>query len=157
VSIKIENHYIDRISYFSVEKEIRRLISVTPKEHLVGLDKIVIVDELRDKRVRDGAAMYMKKNGIEPSFIEISLNSIYREVPTCLLYLPIFAKMLLAFVLYHEIGHHYYYNFSHGKKGEKKETFADNYSKQMIKKAFKIWLILLRPFSGLFRYLSKRV
>jgi hypothetical protein len=157
MTVRIENHSQKKIFLFNLEKKINRLIDIIPKDHIIGLEKIVIVDEIKNKKVRNAAGIYKKKHGLEPAYIEISVEAVYKKMPKILFYLPFIAKFTLADVLYHEIGHHYHYKYKHGVNKRRKESFAENYRKDMLKKAFWIWLIFLKPISPLIRYLSKTV
>lgn len=157
MTVKIENHCQKKIFMFDVEKKISQLIGVIPKDHIIGLEKIIIVDEIKNKKAKDAAGIYKKKHGMESASIEISVEAVYRKMPKILFYLPFIAKFTLADVLYHEIGHHYHYKYKHGVNKNRKESFAENYRKEMLKKAFRMWLIFLRPISPLIKYLSKAV
>ena len=50
MDLKTENRSKNNIIGFVLRGKVDRLVRVIPKEHLVGLDKIVIVDEIPNKR-----------------------------------------------------------------------------------------------------------
>ena len=157
MTLKIENYYQKNFFLFNVESKIRELLDFIPNEHLVGLEKILVVDEIRNNKAKNAAGIYNQKHGSEPATIEISVDSVYRKMPKLFFFLPFIAKFLLADVLYHEIGHHYHHNYKHGVKKNRREIFAENYRKEMMKKAFRWWIFFLRPISPLIRYLAKVV
>lgn len=153
MSLKIDNQLQSGIHGFNIEKIVAKLLRVVPKEDLVGLERIVIVDQITKEET---LGIYKYKHNFKPTSIEISFKSIYKGMPKFLFFLPFIPKFLLADVLYHEIGHHYERNFFHGIGKKEREKFADNYGKKMSKKAFWGWLILLYPLSPLIKYLNRR-
>ena len=157
MTVRIENHCQKKIFLFNIEKKVRKLIDVIPKDHIIGLEKIIIVDEIKNNRVKNSAGIYNKKHELKSASIEISAEAVYRKMPKILFYLPFIAKFTLADILYHEIGHHYHYMYKHGINKNRKESFAENYRKEMLRKAFRVWLIFFRPISPLIKYLSKTV
>jgi hypothetical protein len=157
MTIKIENRWKKRVIFFNVDNKIRQILSVVPKEHLIGIEKIIVVDEIKTKKGKtEAAATYNRKDGRELASIEISIDAVYHGMPKTFFMLPFIAKFSLASALYHEIGHHYHYSYKHGINKQNKEAFAEKYSSEMLKKAFWGWLIILRPFSPIIRYLSGR-
>lgn len=157
MALKIENRFHKRIHCFNVEKNIKKLLQIVPAEHLIGLERIIIVDEIQVTKKRRFAGSYREKQRHEPSTIELSVNSIYRGMPKIFFYLPFISRFTLADILYHEIGHHYHHKFKHGVNKKTKENFADNYSKEMLNKAFWFWKLIFLPITPLVRYLSKNV
>jgi hypothetical protein len=157
MSLQIENRLQETTSRFNVGRKIRSLLRVVPNEHLVGLDKIIIVDEIKDKKRKRIGGLYHPRHDKQPCTIEIGFNSIYGGMPKVFFFLPLAAKFTLADTLYHEIGHHYHHKFVHGITKKRREDFADDYSKKMLKKAFFWWLIFLWPLTPLIRYMAKVV
>jgi hypothetical protein len=155
--LKIENRLKNKIYFFNIERNIKRLIKFIPQNDLIGLEKIIIVDTLHGKESRNAAAVYKKKNNYEPASIEISFTSVFKGMPSILFLIPFVAKFTLASVLYHEIGHHYHHTFKHGINKKRKEDFSNNYKKEMLKKAFWWWGILLRPLTPLVKHFVKKV
>jgi hypothetical protein len=147
VSIRIEKRYQVQIP-IAIEELIRKLLIKVPKDHLVGLGTIILVDQVTNKRNQKSEGLYWQRKGQELAKIEISVNEIYKGMPRCIFYLPFISKFMLAKVLYHEIGHHYQYS-THGIKNKEYENFAEKYKKQMLKKAFFGWRLFLLPLSPL--------
>lgn len=157
MKVNIENNVSKRMFWFNIDKAINNLLNVIPKEHLVGLEKIIVVDDIKLKKKKKAAGSYRAKIGWDPAVIELSIKSIYKGMPKILFLFPFVAKFSIASVLFHEIGHHHHHKFKHGIGRSKKETFAEDYSKTMLKKAFWGWKIILRPISPLIRWLAKVV
>lgn len=157
MKIKIENYVTKRIFWFNIDKTISNLLDIIPNEHLIGLEKIIVVDEIKYKKKKNAAGSYSAKNGWDSAIIELSIKSIYKGMPRILFLLPFVAKFSLANVLFHEIGHHYHHKFKHRICKGKKEAFAEDYRKSMLKRAFWGWKIILRPISPLIRWLAKIV
>ncbi|MCE5312095.1 MAG: hypothetical protein LLF86_02970 [Nitrospiraceae bacterium] len=141
--MRIEKHYQKQIP-INVETLIRKLLSKVPKEHLIGLGSIILVDHVSHRRNIKSDGLYWPSSGQDSARIEIALGTLYKGMPRIVFYLPFITKFMLAGVLYHEIGHHYQQQLTYrvSKKGQ--EPFAQNYKKKMLKKAFFWWMILLR-------------
>jgi hypothetical protein len=154
LSIKIENQYKEGVP-INIEKTVNNLLIKVPKEQLVGLDTIVIVNKVTHKRGRKADGLYWPKIGSESARIEIAIGEIYKGMPRFVFFLPFIAKFMLADVLFHEIGHHYQ-SFTHNLKKEEWENFATKYKKKMLKKTFLWWRLLLLPLSPLVHWLNHR-
>jgi hypothetical protein len=141
---------------FNIEKFIHTLLRHVPSEHLTGLDMIVVVDQVTHKPSRKAGGIYWQKRGRRQAAIEIAVNAIYKGMPRFVLFLPFIAKFMLANVVYHEIGHHYQH-FTHGVTRREREIFAEQYRKQMLRKAFLRWRLFLFPLAPLIRWLSRIV
>jgi len=153
MSVQIERRYRIKIP-IRVENVIKKLISQIPPEHLVGLGKIIVLDEVTHKRNHHSGGIYWQKDGTQPARIEIGINSVYGRMPRIVFFCPFVAKFMLANVLYHEIGHHYQ-SFTHGITQNKQEEFAEKYRMQMLRKAFFWWGLLFKPLSPLVHWLSR--
>ncbi len=134
----------------SLERLIKRLLLKVPEKDLVGIGTIVLVDRVytssRDNKmnkVRGG--IYIPKKGGGLAKIMIAVGDIYKGMPRLLFYLPFIPDILIAGVLYHEIGHHCQFS-THGIKRDYEEDFAEKYKEKLLKKAFLLWGILLIPF-----------
>jgi len=154
MKILFDSNTKKRIFWFNFDKMILKLLDIVPKEHLIGIEKIVIVDEIKLKKGRKAAGAYKRKNGRDSAMVELSVKSIYKGMPRILFLLPFVAKFSLADVLFHEIGHHYHHKFKHGIGNSRAEKFAEDYRRSMLKKAFWGWAIILRPISPVIKYLA---
>ncbi len=153
MNIRIEKHYQARIP-LAIENLIRKLLLKIPKEHLVGLGAIILVDQVTHKRNQKATGLYWQRKGKELAKIELAVPAIYKGMPKFIFYLPFIAKFILANVFFHEIGHHYQHS-THGITNKEGENFADKYRKQMVKKAFFFWRLLLLPISPLVHWLKR--
>jgi hypothetical protein len=141
---------------FNIEKVVEKLLSKVPKEHLIGLETIFIVDKIRYKKGNNINGLYWPKDDRRAAFIEIAVKDIYKDIPKFILYLPFIKDFMMADVLYHEIGHHYQ-NYKHGISKNTREKFADNYKTYMLRREFRIWLLFMLPFKSLIRLLSNKL
>jgi len=154
MSIRVENLCQARIP-FNIESAVRTLLLEVPPQHLLGLDAIIIVDRVRDKKNRQAGGIYRpKERRHQPAVIEIAVSAIYGGMPRIFFFLPFIAKFMLANVLFHEIGHHYQ-RFTHGVTKAAREDFAEMYKRQKLGKAFFWWQLLLSPLTPLIRWLSR--
>ena len=153
MDIRIEKSYQVRIP-FDVEASVRKLLHKIPNEHLLGLAAIILVDQVTHKRNKKSGGLYLQKKGQDPAKIEIAIDSIYKGVPKFIFFLPFIVKFMLANVLFHEIGHHYMHH-THGVTKREEENFAEKYRKQMLKRTFFWWRLLLLPLSPLIRWLNR--
>ena len=155
IMIKIENCLCNRFYVYYTNRVINKLFKYIPQNHLLGLEKIVISDFLSGN-YKNSAALYWRKNDSSPALIEISFYAVFHKKPIVLMLLPFVGKFLLASVLYHEIGHHYHHSLKHGVRKNKSEIFAENYKKEMLKKAFWSWRIFLSPLAPFAKFMANR-
>lgn len=155
MTIKIEVQLQKQIG-LNVENILTKYLQMIPQEHLIGLERIIVVDRIGGKKNNETGGIYREKNQNTPATIEIALQNVYKEMPKVLYRMPFIPKFMLVNVLYHELGHHYQKRLSHGVRKFEQETFADQYSTKMLKKAFWWWLILLLPLKYLIIFLRNR-
>lgn len=129
----IENYLTNRFYRYQTNRIIKKLLKYIPKDHLLGLEKIVVFASLNRKN-RNSAALYWPKNNSSQATIEISFSSVVHRKPY-LIFFPFVGKFLLASALYHEIGHHHHHSFKHGVKKKKSEAFAEKYKKEILRKS----------------------
>ncbi len=133
-----------------VEKTVLDMLKTVPFEHRIGIDTIYIVDNLRFGPGRNRVAGLYKKLKKGKSEIYISVDNYVENIPSFLLLIPIIRKMIVAKVLFHEIGHHYKENFSNMIKEKNNENYAESYSKSLMQKRFWIIKLVLSPFKRFF-------
>ena len=153
MSVRIEKRYQAHLP-INIERMVRKLLDKVPGEHLIGLDVIIIVDTVSHRRDKKSEGLYWPKKGQEQAKIEIAVDAIYKGMPRIVFYLPFVAELMLASVIYHEVGHHYQYQ-THGITKREREDFAEKYKKQMLKKAFFWWRAFSLPFSPLVNWLKR--
>ncbi len=134
-----------------LEKKIRKLLKVIPEEDLVDLDSIILLDEPQ-KKYMDAQGLYWEKYKLQPARVEIYIDNIYGEYGFRKILLPFGGSLLLAKVLFHELGHHYRHR-THGVSKRENENFAEQYKKKYIRKAFhNYWYFFLRPFKPIINW-----
>jgi hypothetical protein len=144
VSVNIDNRTSKHPCGFDIEKSIRKLLSHCESEHLVGLDKIIILDSfVGDKRACQG--YYSRKHEQSKPTIYLSFDKIFWEKTTLPYCFRFVVRVNLSRVLYHEIGHHYHHTLKHGVKRKNAEEFAVQYQKQMMRKTAPKWRYILYP------------
>ena len=151
-----ENRSNHKIIGCLIQRKINKLLRIIPQEHMVGLEKIILVDEITDKREADIGGIYTKNNINHLGIIKLSMNVIFKGMPKILFFFPFIPDFSLADVLYHEIGHHYQKSLTHGIKKKSQEPFAEKYKKDMLKKSFWGWRFFLKPLAPFVRYLANR-
>lgn len=150
--MKIKN-FCEKHFPINLEKRINKLINYVPQKYLIGLDSIVIIDKI--VRKKDTAGLYIPKNKNELPRIEIAIDTIFNKVPTILLYLPFYSNFMIANVLYHEIGHHYQFQYKSGIKKKEQEYYADKFCKKMLTRAFWWWSFVFFPLIPLIKLFRK--
>jgi hypothetical protein len=142
---------------FDVGGYIRKLLRHVPPEHLLGLEEILIVDEVAHRQLRRTGAsgLYHPRQDANPARIELGLSTVYHDMPRILLFVPFIKKFLLANALYHEIGHHYEH-ITHQQPKERKEDFASKYSTRMLTRAFYWWFLIFVPLRPVIKAMLRR-
>jgi hypothetical protein len=97
---------------FAFEKYCKLILSVIPKEHLLGIKEIKFIDKFSDKRTpAEALGCHLRGKDGKDSVIEINIPNIMKlEVNehTFKRY-PEIAAMLLSKTIFHEIGHHVHF------------------------------------------------
>ena len=153
--MKIVSAYQIRFPH-NLEKMVKRILRSVPQQYTTGLHSVILVDRITRKKVKDALGIYVPKSDSEMPHIEIAVETTFGNIPRFVFFLPFVTKVLLAGVLFHEIGHHYQTLSRTPKRGEV-EMRADEFKKMMLRKAFPGWRFILRPFSPLLRPLRRRV
>jgi hypothetical protein len=143
-------------------KIIKKLLKHIPNEHLIGLDSITLMDNLKYKKhakYKEAAGLYYSKYKTRPAYIEISIEHLCSYDPYVLRLIPFLGEKYLAEVLFHEIGHHYRHR-THGITKRENEDFADEYSKKytriFTRKVVYPWRYVLKPFVWAYKFAKKR-
>ena len=84
MSTIIDNRTQTDIIGFNVSKKVNKLIQVVPKKHLIGLDKIIIVDQIKEKKKKGVGGIYRRKSKDQPCSIELALGIIFKGMPKIL-------------------------------------------------------------------------
>lgn len=146
MSVRIEKHSQLHVP-IDIVKLTRDLIDKIPQDHLIGLESIILVDKVSSRKNKQRSrGIYWSRSGSKPASIEISVVEVYKGMPRFLFLLPFVPKFIFANTLYHEVGHHRQQQV-HGVSKKDQENFADQYRKEMTKKAFIRWRFFIYPFA----------
>lgn len=128
----------------NIEKMIKKLLRSVPEENMIGLHSIVIVNKSAQKKSKDASGLYMPRNKKELPRIELAVDNIFINMKRIYFFFPFIPKYLVADVLYHEIGHHYQYEYLRMRK-EYREDYAKKFCAKMFQREFFWWMFFLRP------------
>jgi hypothetical protein len=157
----------------AAERVVDRLVAGIPSEYTSGLDRIVLREakELtgRERRrkvgagrrrklyLRDCLGSYHRARGSQRPWIELFVDNIEREYPSCFLRVPILADCILSRTLFHELGHHMH-RTAHPEHRDS-EVVAEEWVKVLGRRYFRrrYWYVVplrpvLRAFAGLLRF-----
>lgn len=123
--IKIENHSSAKLPK-QTEERLQQLFDSLPREHTRGIERVRLVDSIRDPRLRLPQktalpGLYHPRQGTQPAWLEIALEVLLpRSQPFHKRILPRLSfKGNLAAVFFSLVGQHYYLTLRHSvKKGQ---------------------------------------
>ena len=119
--IRINEAYSDYVPHINATRVVRRLLQRVPENYTRGLDCVVLTNfagqprrnrvgkltsrgrRLAKSRVR---GLYHPQWGGRRPWIELYLDKIFQDVPKWALWIPPVRDLIVAEVLYHELGHH---------------------------------------------------
>jgi hypothetical protein len=139
--IKIDNLSQRSALPGKLSETINRIVDATPREHLRGLERIRLVDEIKDPRLRIGQTnnlpgLYHPKQGAQAAWLEIALEVLlpsstpfYKRWVARLSF-----KSNLAAVIYSLIGQHYLLTLRHSVKKGQFEQSVRAYTEKQLKK-----------------------
>lgn len=128
--MKITNH-TTTIDY-PFEHYCKLILSVVPKEDMVGIAEIRFVDNFSDTKISQNAfGSYDRGTTGRDAVIEVNIpNHLKEEIDEYTFsHAPEVAALLLSTTIFHEIGHHVHLFKRHGIKRQKYEEFADNFTR----------------------------
>lgn len=141
MALKIENQLKSQKLPRQSNEVINKIISLVPREHLRGLERLRLVDRINDARLTGSQSaklpgLYHPKQGSQSAWIEIALDTI---LPTSK---PFYQKLLprlyfkanLAAVILSLIGQHYYVTLRHSIKRDRLEPSVRAYTEKYLKK-----------------------
>ncbi len=112
-------------------KRINLLLTFVPKEDLVGLGEVVLLDEPTDKwrkeRLKNAAAAYYPGRGTRLGSIELYANRVFKGALPPLFFIPNAATAIMARSFFHEVGHHRN-KARHAITKSREEVSADAYA-----------------------------
>jgi hypothetical protein len=139
MAIKVENQSTIKLpSNFTLLVE--RILKIIPREHTIGLDRIIFVDEIDRPQLRNRLKMkmpglYHPKQAAIPAFIEISCQQIAgtNEPFHKRITLRLTFKNNLAALLISLVGQHYYSTLRHSIKRGQMEPAIRGYSERYMR------------------------
>jgi hypothetical protein len=169
LKIEICESYKDFSPPSWVHKSVTRLIEGIPDKYLAGLHSVTLtnVDGLNHSRrrqktisrkrkvtVRECRGLYHYKWQEKPAHIELFVDQIIHRWPLLVLKVPLFQDLLLADVLYHELGHHIHKTTA--PEHREREDVADDWQKKLGRHYFrqnykwiKLFGFILKPIVAL--------
>ena len=152
-----------------ISRSLSRLINGIPQQYINGLHSIKLTNasglnhSLRRKKtisqkkkvsVKDCRGLYHQKWHDNPATIELFVDNIISQWPKIILTVPLFQDILLADVLYHEVGHHIHKTSApeHREREEVAEDWKKKLERQYFRQSYN-WLIpivvALRPLTDM--------
>jgi hypothetical protein len=156
--IEIQEVYRDFIAPSWVSMTISRLINGIPAKHLNGLKTILLTNcdglnrsqrrrktKYRKNKVatHDCLGLYRQEWQGQPARIELFVDNILHEFPALIQRIHFFQDLIIAGVLYHEVGHHIHK--TNEPEYREREDVADSWRKKLIGIYFRKRYWYLRP------------
>jgi hypothetical protein len=154
--VKIQIDYKGPTYFMNIERILKRLFKAVPPEHIIGLEKIVVIDKFSGGNA-NARGLYYAKDSKEQARIHIAFQTVFKGLPRFVGLLPLVSKILLGHVLYHEIGHHYHYTLKAGITKSKREKFSDDYAKKISRIKFRYWRFFFWWLAPIFKWLGKKL
>jgi hypothetical protein len=138
--IPIYEQYENYAPPFDVKRAVERMLATVPAKYLIGLGSIVLTNEQsltgrrarrmtwsRGKKVSTAKALglYHPSWGSSPAWIELRVDSIFRNYPAKLLKFSMTREMEPGSTFFHELGHHI--QAQHRPEFKEKENIADTW------------------------------
>ena len=140
MGIKIENQVESRKIPARTEEIIQNIVATVPREHIRGIERLKLVDVIKDSRVRlpqksSLPGLYHPKQGSQPAWVEIALDVLLpRGGPFYKKLMPRLSfKANLAAVIFSLVGQHYYQTMRHSVKKTQLETSVRLYAEKQLK------------------------
>jgi hypothetical protein len=138
---------------------VERLIQRLPRDHVAGLDAVILVDQLsyRSGRRRGVPAAYSPHTAGGPApHIELAIPVILAGEPPVARIIPLLRTVMIARMLYHEVGHHYHVVCGTGAGQRERERLAVEYQGQMLARLYPRTFLALRAMREVCRRFVKR-
>jgi len=142
-----------------IHRSVTRLIDGVPEKYLSGLHSVILtnIDGLNHHRrrhktiykkrnvsVNECRGLYHQERQGQSATIELFIDKIIYRWPALILKMPLSQDMLLADVLYHEIGHHIHK--TRAPEHRERENVADDWGKKLGRLYFRQQYRWLKPF-----------
>jgi hypothetical protein len=139
MAIKIENTSGLKLPK-NTEIKLEKILESVPREHLIGLDRLRIVDRITDARLRlpnasELPGLYHPRQGTQKAWLEVAAGALLpSQKPFLKRLLPRLSfKANLAAVVFSLIGQHYHLTFKHSLKKGQLEAAVRAYTEKQIK------------------------
>jgi hypothetical protein len=144
-----------------IRPTVERLLASIPAAHLSGLGTVVLTDAAaigvgKTKRVagrkynRNAClGFYRRKHGGTPASIEIVVDNAVAGWPAFVFVLNLFRDLVVARVLFHELGHHL--DATIGAAAPTGEAAAEDWNRRLGRLYFRRRYWWLRPFAAVVR------
>jgi hypothetical protein len=139
MSVKIENHSKTKTPKWT-ESRLQKLLATLPREHLIGLERIRLVDSVTDPRLRPGSVselpgLYHPRQGTQKAWIEIAVGVLLPQGKSFFKrLLPRMSfKANLAALLFSLVGQHYHLTLRHSVKKGQLESAVRAYTEKQLK------------------------
>ncbi len=139
MAIKIESSATVKLPR-KTEALITEILKIPNNTHIHGIERIRIVDEITDTRLKYGQktslpGLYHPKQGSQPAWLEIALNPLLS--PASPFYKKIVPRLSfkgnVAAVLFSLIGQHYYLTLRHSVKKTQIESSVRVYTEKQLR------------------------
>jgi hypothetical protein len=142
MKIKIENNTSRASLPGHTEDTINKILKIIPREHLLGIDRVRLVDLIQDPRLRNVQknvsqlpGLYHPRQGSQSAWIEISMDVLLPQGSLRKRLIPkLTFKANLAAVLYSLVGQHHFLTLRHSVKKGNLEASVKDYTAKSIKK-----------------------
>jgi hypothetical protein len=171
--VEIVEAYRDFTVPSNVRASVAELLATVPPEFLTGLGRVVLTNSAaltgarkrgrswsRGRKARHShvAGLYHAAWQGQPAWIEIFVDKTLDGPPRWLLGLRLVRNLLLAFALFHELGHHIHK--VQRPEHKEPETVADEWghglSREYVRRRHPIAWYVLRPAARLVRWWKRR-
>ena len=137
--MKIENNVASALPRHTI-LTVNKIIETLPKEHLRGIDRLRLVDTIKDPRLRSPQTMqlpglYHPRQGTQSAWVEVSINVLLPPSKTFFKKLSprISFKGNLAAVIFSLIFQHYYLTLRHSVKRGQLDSLVRTYTEKQLK------------------------
>lgn len=167
-SIRIVETYRQYRPPFDATKLVQEMLATVPEKYLVGLECVLLRNTgsltrqerrgkvwSRKRKVRRAEALGEYHGGREP-FIELRIDSIVEWMGK-IGWFPMFRSLLLASVLFHELGHHIHRKVrpQHAEAEDVADTWGRKLSGNFVRKRFWYAVPLLIPAAKIYRFAKR--
>ncbi len=143
-TIEITEAYHDYEPPFDIASTTRSLLDRVPENRLPGLRRIVLtnIDALpagrkraktkargRKVKIAETRGLYHQEWGADPAWIEIFVDKVTEGIPRFVFTSRFLRDIVVADVLYHEIGHHLHYTIA--REHAERENVAEKWMRRL--------------------------